>query len=166
MVMKFTCVPKEELVIKIQPTSEWTCLYFDPLDDSDTFEDADLCVEQASEWGCGDGFDVNRDGEIDLDERYTNSEEYWFGTPSDWLTERDGLWCAGIMPNLHPDACQDEIVRPTGDDGWLGSDLVEWTPSLHLEELLPTSLAVPGDGILMAGRHTMASIQEMQAMRH
>ena len=99
------------------------------LEDPDTFEDADLCVEQASEWGCGDGFDVNRDGEIDLDERYTNSEEYWFGTPSDWLTERDGLWCAGIMPNLHPDACQDEIVRPppVTMDGWVVT-LVEWTP--------------------------------------
>ena len=129
-------------------TSEWTCLYFDPLDDSDTFEDADLCVEQASEWGCGDGFDVNRDGEIDLDERYTNSEEYWFGTPSDWLTERDGLWCAGIMPNLHPDACQDEIVRPTGDDGWLGSDPRRMDSDHYTwSELLPTSLAVPGDGI-------------------
>ncbi len=129
-------------------TSEWTCLYFDPLDDSDTFEDADLCVEQASEWGCGDGFDVNRDGEIDLDERYTNSEEYWFGTPSYWLTERDGLWCAGIMPNLHPDACQDEIERPTGDDGWLGSDPRRMDSDHYTwSELLPTSLAVPGDGI-------------------
>ena len=34
------------------------CFTSDPLDDSDTFEDADLCVERASEWGCGDGFDV------------------------------------------------------------------------------------------------------------
>ena len=129
-------------------TSEWTCLYFDPLDDSDAFEDADLCIEQASEWGCGDGFDVNRDGEIDLDERYTNSEEYMFGTPSDWLTERDGLWCAGSMPNLHPDACQDEIERPTGDDGWLGSDPRRMDSDHYTwSELIPTSLAVPGDGI-------------------
>ena len=129
-------------------TSEWTCLYFDPLDDSDAIEDADLCIEQASEWGCGDGFDVNRDGEIDLDERYTNSEEYWFGAPSDWLTERDGLWCAGIMPNLHPDACQDEIQRPTGDDGWLGSDPRRMDSDHYTwSELFPTSLAVPGDGI-------------------
>ena len=129
-------------------TSEWTCLYFDPLDDSDAIEDADLCIEQASEWGCGDGFDVNRDGEIDLDERYTNSEEYWFGTPSDWLTERDGLWCSGMMPNLHPDACQDEIQRPTGDDGWLGSDPRRMDSDHYTwSEIVPTSLAVPGDGI-------------------
>ena len=129
-------------------TSEWTCLYFDPLDNSDAIEDADLCIEQASEWGCGDGFDVNRDGEIDLDERYTNSEEYWFGTPSDWLTERDGLWCAGIMPKLHPDACQDEVQRPTGDIGWLGSDPRRMDSDHYTwSELFPTSLAVPGDGI-------------------
>ena len=129
-------------------TSEWTCLYFDPLDDSDAIEDADLCIEQASEWGCGDGFDVNRDGEIDLDERYTNSEEYWFGTPSDWLTERDGLWCSGMIPNLHPDACQDEIQRPTGDDGWLGSDPRRMDSDHYTwSEIVPTSLAVPGDGI-------------------
>ena len=131
-----------------QATSEWVCLYFDPLDDSDAIEDADLCIEQASEWGCGDGFDVNRDGEIDLDERYTNSEEYWFGSPSDWLTERDGLWCSGKMPNLHPDACQNEVVRPTGDDGWLGSDPRRIDSDYYAwSELIPTSLAVPGDGI-------------------
>ncbi len=129
-------------------TSEWTCLYFDPLDDSDAIEDADLCIEQASEWGCGDGFDVNRDGEIDLDERYTNSEEYWFGAPSNWLTERDGLWCSGKMPNLHPNACQDDIQRPTLDDGWLGSDPRRMDSDHYTwSELVPTSLAVPGDGI-------------------
>ena len=131
-----------------QATSEWHCLYFDPLDDSDALEDADLCIEQASEWGCGDGFDVNRDGEIDLDERYTNSEEYWFGAPADWVTERDGLWCSGKMPNLHPEACQDEVERPTSDDGWLGSDPRRMDSDHYTwSELIPTSLAVPGDGI-------------------
>ncbi|MDG1535983.1 MAG: hypothetical protein P8Q45_02025 [Candidatus Thalassarchaeaceae archaeon] len=131
-----------------QATSEWVCLYFDPLDSSDLVEDADLCIEQASQWGCGDGFDINRDGEIDIGERYTNSEEYWFGAPDGWLTERDGLWCAGKMPNLHADACQTDIERPTGDDGWLGTDPRRIDSDHYTwSELVPTSLAVPGDGI-------------------
>lgn len=131
-----------------QATSEWICLYFDPLDNSDMVEDADLCIEQASQWGCGDGFDVNRDGEIDIGERFTNTEEYWFGAPDGWLTERDGLWCAGKMPNLHADACQTDIERPTGDDGWLGSDPRRIDSDHYTwSELIPTSLAVPGDGI-------------------
>ena len=131
-----------------QATSEWNCLYFDPLDDSDLTEDADLCVEQASQWGCGDGFDVNRDGEIDIGERYTNSEEYWFAAPDDWITERDGLWCAGKIPNLHDDACQTDIERPTGDDGWLGTDPRKIDSDYYAwSELIPVSLAVPGDGI-------------------
>ena len=131
-----------------QATSEWVCLYFDPLDSSDLVEDADLCVDQASQWGCGDGFDVNRDGEIDIGERYTNTEEYWFGAPDGWLTERDGLWCAGKMPNLHADACQTDVERPTGDDGWLGTDPRRIDSDHYTwSELIPTSLAVPGDGI-------------------
>ena len=131
-----------------QATSEWKCLFFDPLDPSDEIEDADLCIKQPNEWGCGDGFDVNRDGEIDINERYTNSEEYWFGAPEDWVTERDGLWCFGEMPNLHKDACQVGVERPTGDDGWLGSD-PRRSDSDHYawSELIPISLAVPGDGI-------------------
>ncbi len=144
-----------------QATSQWTCLYFDPLDDSDATADVDLCIGQASQWGCGDGFDVNRDGTIDVGERYTNSEEYWFDAPTGWLTERDGLWCAGEMPNLHPDACQSEnrdadggrlpfdvVERPTGDSGWLGTDPRKSDSDYYAwSELTPVSLAVPGDGI-------------------
>ena len=52
------------------------------------------------------------------------------------------------MPNLHPDACQNEIERPSGDDGWLGSDPRRMDSDHYTwSELLPTSLAVPGDGI-------------------
>ena len=131
-----------------QITSSWTCNYFDPLNDNDLTDDSDLCIRQASQWGCGDGFDVNRDGEIDIGERYTNSEEYWFGAPDGWITERDGLWCAGEIPNLHEEACQKEIERPTGDDGWLGSDPRRSDSDYYTwSELLPVSLAIPGDGI-------------------
>ena len=41
--------------------------------------DFDRCEADFS-WGCGDGFDFNSDGEIDLGEMFTNVEEYFFGT--------------------------------------------------------------------------------------
>ena len=80
----------------LNATNAWTCLWFDPLDPSDSTEDIDRCEDFS--FGCGDGFDVNRDGHIDVTERYSNSEEYSFGTPENWLTERDGLWCSGTIP--------------------------------------------------------------------
>ena len=104
-------------------TNSWQCLWFDPLDPSDSIEDIDKCDDFS--FGCGDGFDVDRDGDIDVGERYTNSEEYLYGTPDDWLTERDGLWCAGEIPGLSDDSCQTEVARATGDSGWLGSDPTE-----------------------------------------
>ena len=127
-------------------TNAWQCLWFDPLDPSDSLEDIDKCVDFS--FGCGDGFDVNRDGYIDIGERYTNSEEYLYGTPEDWLTERDGLWCAGEIPGLTDDSCQTEASRATGDNGWLGSDPTEPDSDYYSwSEVLAIGLAVPGDGI-------------------
>ena len=127
-------------------TNAWQCLWFDPLDPSDLSEDIDRCEDFT--FGCGDGFDVNRDGFIDLGERYTNSEEYLFGTPEDWITERDGLWCAGQIPGLTPDSCQQTVDRATGDNGWLGSDPTEPDSDYYAwSEIIAVGLAVPGDGI-------------------
>ena len=127
-------------------TNSWQCLWFDPLDPSDSIEDIDKCEDFS--FGCGDGFDVNRDGYIDIGERYTNSEEYMYGTPDDWLTERDGLWCAGEIPGLTDDSCQTEIARATGDRGWLGSDPTEPDSDYYTwSEVIAIGLAVPGDGI-------------------
>ena len=127
-------------------TNAWQCLWFDPLDPSDSSEDIDACEDFT--FGCGDGFDVNRDGFIDFGERYTNSEEYLYGTPDDWLTERDGLWCAGEIPGLSRDSCQETVERATGDDGWLGSDPTESDSDYYTwSEVLAVGLAVPGDGI-------------------
>ncbi|MBR84639.1 MAG: hypothetical protein CMA85_01675 [Euryarchaeota archaeon] len=127
-------------------TNAWQCLWFDPLDPSDSAEDIDSCEDFT--FGCGDGFDVNRDGFIDFGERYTNSEEYLFGTPDDWITERDGLWCAGEIPGLTKDSCQDTVSRPTGNDGWLGSDPTHPDSDYYAwSEIIAVGLAVPGDGI-------------------
>ena len=124
----------------------WQCLWFDPLDASDSTEDIDRCEDFS--FGCGDGFDVNRDGFIDIGERYTNSEEYLYGIPEDWLTERDGLWCAGEIAGLSPDSCQGDIERATGDNGWLGSDPTESDSDYYTwSEVIAIGLAVPGDGI-------------------
>ena len=127
-------------------TNAWQCLWFDPLDPSDSIEDIDKCDDYS--FGCGDGFDVDRDGYIDIGERYTNSEEYLYGTPDDWLTERDGLWCAGEIPGLTDDSCQTEVARATGDNGWLGSDPTESDSDYYTwSEVIAIGLAVPGDGI-------------------
>ena len=127
-------------------TNAWQCLWFDPLDPSDSIEDIDKCDDYS--FGCGDGFDVDRDGYIDIGERYTNSEEYLYGTPDDWLTERDGLWCAGKIPGLTDDSCQTEVARATGDNGWLGSDPTEPDSDYYTwSEVIAIGLAVPGDGI-------------------
>ena len=127
-------------------TNSWQCLWFDPLDPSDSIEDIDKCDDFS--FGCGDGFDVDRDGDIDVGERYTNSEEYLYGTPEDWLTERDGLWCAGEIPGLSDDSCQTEVARATGDSGWLGSDPTEPDSDYYTwSEVIAVGLAVPGDGI-------------------
>ena len=127
-------------------SNAWQCLWFDPLDASDSTEDIDRCEDFS--FGCGDGFDVNRDGFIDIGERYTNSEEYLYGIPEGWLTERDGLWCAGEIAGLSPDSCQGDIERATGDNGWLGSDPTEPDSDYYTwSEVIAIGLAVPGDGI-------------------
>ena len=127
-------------------TNAWDCLYFDPLDPKDLIDDFDRC-EKDFTWGCGDGFDFNKDGIIDIGERFTNTEEYLYGSPEDWITERDGLWCVGDIQGLSP-SCQTEVQRATLDDGWLGtdprfadSDYYVWS---DFEALELTSL---GDGI-------------------
>ncbi|MBJ23210.1 MAG: hypothetical protein CMB64_00930, partial [Euryarchaeota archaeon] len=59
----------------------WSCPLFDPLNGSDGAEDYDE-----------DGFDIDRDGTIELNEYYNNSAEYNYGIPIEWITEIDGLW--------------------------------------------------------------------------
>ena len=129
----------------LNTTNAWTCLWFDPLDPSDMWEDIDRCADFT--FGCGDGFDVDRNGIIDDTEKYTNSEEYLFGTPDDWVTERDGLWCFGEINLLNAESCQKSIERQTGD-GWLGSDPTESDSDYYSwAEIISVGLAVPGDGI-------------------
>ncbi len=125
----------------------WDCRFFDPLDPIDEIVDFDRCEADFS-WGCGDGFDFNGDGHIDEGEMFTNSEEYLFGTPDDWITERDGLWCWGDIEGLSEDSCQTQYERPTGSSGWLGSDprfsdsdFFVWDQVAHIP------LDIRGDGI-------------------
>ncbi len=125
----------------------WECRYFDPLDPIDQFSDFDRC-EADFTWGCGDGFDFNSDGEIDIGERFTNLEEYLLGSPSDWVTEQDGLWCAGEIAGLSSGSCQSEFQRPTEDSGWLGSDpRFSDSDNYYWDELVPEGLELLGDGI-------------------
>ena len=129
----------------LNTTSAWTCLWFDPLDPSDMWEDIDRCVDFT--FGCGDGFDVDRNGVIDATEIYSNSEEYIFGAPEDWITERDGLWCSGEINLLTIGSCQTTVERETGD-GWLGSDPTESDSDYYSwSEIISVGLAIPGDGI-------------------
>ncbi len=65
----------------------FTCLYFDPLNASD----ADLDLDD-------DGFDVNRDGFLTINEMLTSSEEYQFNSPANWTNELDGLRCYSPGP--------------------------------------------------------------------
>ena len=130
----------------LNATNAWTCLWFDPLDPSDRVEDIDRCDDFS--FGCGDGFDVNRDGDIDITERYSNAEEYSFGIPDYWITERDGLWCSGTIQGLSELSCQDIFERPTGDSGWLGTDPTRSDSDYYSwSDLLASGLIVPGDGI-------------------
>ena len=131
----------------LNPNNFWECRYFDPLDPSDVNIDFDRCEADFS-WGCGDGFDFNSDGEIDVGEMFTNVEEYFFGTPDDWVTERDGLWCWGQIEGLTKDSCQDQIERPTEEFGWMGTD-PRFSDSDYFfwDELSPSKLEIIGDGI-------------------
>ena len=100
----------------------WNCMAFDPLNSSDGLIDSDRCRDLT--FGCGDGFDVDRDGLIEPHEYYTNAEEYMYGAPENWVTEFDGLRCSGgpddIPPLVNP--CRTDETRPTGEPGWLGTD--------------------------------------------
>ncbi|MEE3310058.1 MAG: hypothetical protein VX230_01020, partial [Candidatus Thermoplasmatota archaeon] len=100
----------------------WNCMAFDPLNSSDGMIDSDRCRDLT--FGCGDGFDVDRDGTIEPHEYYTNAEEYLYGAPDNWITEFDGLRCSGgpndIPPLVNP--CRTDETRPTGESGWLGTD--------------------------------------------
>ena len=93
----------------------WECDGFDPLNSHDGQNDSDRCWD--GELGCGDGFDVDRDGIIEVHEWYTNAEEYNYNAPDNWTTEIHGLRCLELM-----DACSDNVTRPTGSPGWLGTD--------------------------------------------
>ena len=65
----------------------FVCEYFDPLNASD----ADLDPDE-------DGFDVNRDGFLTVNELLTSPEEYTYGAPSNWTNELDGLRCYAPNP--------------------------------------------------------------------
>ena len=131
----------------INPNNFWECRYFDPLDPIDALSDFDRCEIDFS-WGCGDGFDFNSDGLIDLGEKFTNTEEYLFGTPEDWITERDGLWCWGEIEGLSSTSCQTEVERPTGTHGWLGADpRFSDSDFFFWDEFSLVPLDVLGDGI-------------------
>ncbi len=79
----------------------WSCPLFDPLNGSDGAEDYDE-----------DGFDIDRDGTIELNEYYNNSAEYNYGIPIEWITEIDGLWY-GLM---------EEDIDQRYDARWRGTD--------------------------------------------
>ncbi|MDP6905789.1 MAG: hypothetical protein QF440_00030, partial [Candidatus Thalassarchaeaceae archaeon] len=105
----------------LNDSDTWTCDTFDPLNSSDGSLDSDSCPNNPGLFECGDGFDVDRDGIVEPHEFYTNAEEYSYGAPENWTTEFDGLRCSGSIPYL-VDPCTDLEYRPTGDDGWLGTD--------------------------------------------
>ena len=65
----------------------YVCEEFDPLNASDADLDPD-----------NDGFDVNRDGFLTVNELLTSPEEYMFGAPSNWTNEIDGLRCYAPNP--------------------------------------------------------------------
>ena len=100
-----------------------------------TVESTSAIIRSTECLGCGtrldeDGHDVDRDGILTVAERYTNAEEYAYGTPSNWTTELDGL---RVMTPLgqelpfglpaprpcHRPACGDRVDRPLEDDIWL-----------------------------------------------
>ena len=131
----------------LNPDNFWECRYFDPLDPSDKMADFDRCEADFS-WGCGDGFDFNGDGSIDEGELFTNTEEYEFGIPDNWVTERDGLWCWGKIQGLEENSCQNTHERPTGESGWMGTD-PRFSDSDYFfwDEIQPSKLEILGDGI-------------------
>ena len=131
----------------LNPNNFWECRYFDPLDPSDSLADFDRCEADFS-WGCGDGFDFDGNGVIDVGEMFTNSEEYQLGIPEDWITERDGLWCWGEIEGLSENACQTTHERPTGESGWMGSDpRFSDSDYYYWGEIFPETSDILGDGI-------------------
>ena len=65
----------------------FVCEMFDPLNASDADLDPD-----------DDGFDVNRDGFMSVNELLTSPEEYLYGAPTNWTNELDGLRCHAPNP--------------------------------------------------------------------
>ena len=65
----------------------YVCEMFDPLNASDADLDPD-----------DDGFDVNRDGFLSVNELLTSPEEYLYGAPTNWTNELDGLRCHAPNP--------------------------------------------------------------------
>ena len=65
----------------------YVCEMFDPLNASDADLDPD-----------DDGFDVNRDGFMSVNELLTSPEEYLYGAPTNWTNELDGLRCHAPNP--------------------------------------------------------------------
>jgi hypothetical protein len=138
-------------------TLRYVCPAFDPLNASDLTDDPDE-----------DGFDVNRDGELSVTERFTSPEEYSQGTPSNHTNELDGLWCSASLPEgsilvnwpFIPtganatfknilDACTTNATNVVDEDLWLGTDpLLDDSDRYHwdgfsIRRLFPSF----GDGI-------------------
>lgn len=136
-----------------QASTAWVCLHFDPLDPRDAIEDPDQCLGLL-EWGCGDGYDFDRDGILEPGERFTSSEEYRYAQPDGWIDERDGLWCQGPIPGITEGACQSMMESETGLPGWLGSDpRYPDSDTFAIVDGVPTPLAVSGDGITDGWEH-------------
>ncbi|HIH82965.1 MAG TPA: hypothetical protein HA340_03365, partial [Candidatus Thalassarchaeaceae archaeon] len=129
---------------QLNESSAWECDDFDPLNSYDGRNDSDRCWD--GDLGCGDGFDVDRDGIIEVHEWYTNAEEYNYGAPDNWTTEIHGLRCLELMF-----ACAENVTRPTGSPGWLGtdplrndSDFYYWSGSRELAKSTRGDLILDG----------------------
>ena len=139
-------------------TQRFNCLRFDPLNGSDFTDDPDE-----------DGFDIDRDGELSVTERYTSSEEYAFGTNETFITELDGLWCRATLPEGSDfrawpyigtnsnstfrnilSACTTNSTGTVGEDLWLGTDpLLDDSDRYHWDGFAIRSLYPSfGDGML------------------
>ena len=142
-----------------EDTFTYDCLEFNPLNASDATLDYDE-----------DGFDLDRDGFISESEKLTGPEEYWYGAPSNWTTELDGLRChysppdateiaywpflpSGDFTGLYNllDACTSNETYAFAGDIWLGTNPISDDSDMYFYDSITRSkiLLYPssGDGI-------------------